>query len=167
MHEITRQIQIDAGHRIPDHGSKCKNLHGHRYIVLITCKSKKLVSEGEQKGMVIDFGFLKEELLKYVHDPCDHCLILSAEDNTMVELLKIQQTDVEKVLAENKGHLVENIINTKVLLVPFSPTAENLAKYWYNCLYERLHICTEGQAWLHSVRVYETPNCFSTYTGSD
>lgn len=28
---ITRRLEFDAGHRIPDHQSQCRYLHGHRY----------------------------------------------------------------------------------------------------------------------------------------
>ncbi|HCX34237.1 MAG TPA: 6-carboxytetrahydropterin synthase QueD, partial [Rhodocyclaceae bacterium] len=27
---ITRRLEFDAGHRIPDHLSRCRHLHGHR-----------------------------------------------------------------------------------------------------------------------------------------
>ncbi len=63
MYTMSREIGIDAGHRVPTHGSKCKNLHGHRYTIQAICKAGFLQSEGEQKAMVIDFGFLKEEML--------------------------------------------------------------------------------------------------------
>ncbi|MBI4225594.1 6-carboxytetrahydropterin synthase [Candidatus Roizmanbacteria bacterium] len=28
---ITKIIEFDMGHRIPNHKSQCRNLHGHRY----------------------------------------------------------------------------------------------------------------------------------------
>ena len=33
---ITRRLEFDAGHRIPDHQSQCRHLHGHRYAMEIT-----------------------------------------------------------------------------------------------------------------------------------
>ncbi|MHB8760606.1 MAG: 6-pyruvoyl trahydropterin synthase family protein, partial [Thiobacillus sp.] len=33
---ITRRLEFDAGHRIPNHGSQCRHLHGHRYALEIT-----------------------------------------------------------------------------------------------------------------------------------
>jgi hypothetical protein len=33
---ITRRLEFDAGHRIPDHASQCRHLHGHRYALEIT-----------------------------------------------------------------------------------------------------------------------------------
>ena len=29
MLTITRKLEFDAGHRIPDHKSQCRNLHGY------------------------------------------------------------------------------------------------------------------------------------------
>ena len=36
MISVTRRLEFDAGHRIPDHRSQCRNLHGHRYVLEIT-----------------------------------------------------------------------------------------------------------------------------------
>ena len=33
---ITRRLEFDAGHRIPDHASQCRHLHGHRYALEVT-----------------------------------------------------------------------------------------------------------------------------------
>ena len=29
--KIRRWIETDTGHRVPNHKSKCRNIHGHRY----------------------------------------------------------------------------------------------------------------------------------------
>ena len=48
MLTITRKLEFDAGHRIPDHKSQCRNLHGHRYTLEITLTGDaKLVYTGE------------------------------------------------------------------------------------------------------------------------
>ena len=36
MLTITKRLEFDAGHRIPQHKSQCRNLHGHRYALEIT-----------------------------------------------------------------------------------------------------------------------------------
>ena len=38
--EITTRMEFDAGHRIPNHKSVCKNLHGHRYAIEVTVKGE-------------------------------------------------------------------------------------------------------------------------------
>ena len=39
--EITTRMEFDSGHRIPNHKSVCKNLHGHRYAIEVTVKGKE------------------------------------------------------------------------------------------------------------------------------
>ena len=34
--DITTRLEFDTGHRIPNHKSNCKNLHGHRYAIEVT-----------------------------------------------------------------------------------------------------------------------------------
>src|SRR5260363_42553 len=50
MLTITRQLAFDAGHRIPDHKSRCRNLHGHRYVLEITLQGSVIKTQGAQDG---------------------------------------------------------------------------------------------------------------------
>jgi hypothetical protein len=52
-----------------------------------------------------------------------------------------------------------------ILVLPFTPTAENLARYWFGELQERISMRTGGRARLSEVRVWETPNACATYRG--
>jgi 6-pyruvoyl-tetrahydropterin synthase len=52
--QITRRLEFDAGHRIPNHTSQCKYLHGHRWRAEITL-SMDITREGAEQGMVMDF----------------------------------------------------------------------------------------------------------------
>ena len=51
----------------------------------------------------------------------------------------------------------------KLYVVPFVPTAENLAKHWFERLAPRVDARTEGRASLLKVLVWETPNCSAEY----
>ena len=148
MQSITREIQIDAAHRVPDHGSKCRFIHGHRYVVQATCVGP-LHDSGEQTGMVIDFGFLKEEMMAVIDGPADHGLLLYHKDPLAVVLLESPE-------------LFQGAFG-KVMFLPSVPTAENLAKYWYDQLQLRVNTRTDGHVRLLRVRVYETPNCWADY----
>jgi hypothetical protein len=44
---ITRRLDFDAGHRIPDHASQCKHLHGHRYAIEITLRGRVIDLAGD------------------------------------------------------------------------------------------------------------------------
>ena len=37
---ITKEIEIDAAHRVPNHKSKCRTFHGHRYRIEVGVDDK-------------------------------------------------------------------------------------------------------------------------------
>ena len=149
---ITRKIEIDAAHRVPDHQSKCYAVHGHRYVVEATCIGK-LIDEGEQKGMVMDFGFLKQCMMAAVHDPCDHGIILYKNDPFLNEVYHPRG-----VATWWKVHVLDAV-----------PTAENLAREWYWEINREIgkFFAERGEEEqtpdLLKVRVYETPNCWADW----
>jgi len=65
MYYLKKRMEISASHCLKlDYDSKCKNLHGHNWIVDVYCKSEDL----NQNGMIIDFT----EIKKLIHDKIDH-----------------------------------------------------------------------------------------------
>ncbi|RAU21715.1 6-carboxytetrahydropterin synthase [Paramagnetospirillum kuznetsovii] len=168
---VSRRIEIDAGHRIMTHGSKCRNLHGHRYVIEAECEARQLHADGEQTDMVVDFGFLKEEMMRLIDAPCDHGFIAASADDELLSLFAPQGRDADPWLAEIRGKVaasgaaltVETRMLTKLYVVPFQPTAECLAKHWYGLLAEPVKSRSDGCARLVSLRVWETPNCMAEY----
>ncbi|MEM0027835.1 MAG: 6-carboxytetrahydropterin synthase QueD [Ignisphaera sp.] len=78
--------KFDAAHRIASHDGKCKDLHGHTYIVEV-----EVIDEVDQeKPMVIDFITLKKivrnVLQKYDHKYLNEVLNLS---DVTVEILAL------------------------------------------------------------------------------
>ena len=65
MYYIEKTLEIAGSHHLNlDYESKCKNLHGHNWIVKIYCKSGQL----NKNGMVEDFTVIK----KCIADRLDH-----------------------------------------------------------------------------------------------
>jgi 6-pyruvoyltetrahydropterin/6-carboxytetrahydropterin synthase len=142
MITVTRKLEFDAGHRIPDHRSQCRNLHGHRYVIEITLEGEVIDSPGESdNGMVMDFSDIKSIAKKYVVDPWDHAFLVYEHD-----------TPVVNFLSEIDGH--------KTVIVDKVPTAENLAQLAFNLMDPQFidHYGTSLK--LTRVRLYETPNCW-------
>ncbi|WWP01145.1 MAG: 6-carboxytetrahydropterin synthase [Candidatus Dasytiphilus stammeri] len=164
MYQINRKIEIDAGHRIKAHASKCRNLHGHRYSILLTISSQDLINQGSQTGMVMDFSFVKDAMKECIDSNCDHAIIVDAEDNYLIKILDIVE-DGNKVQQSQTALLIYNSAGMKIYIVPFSPTAEALAKHWYEILSIKISTsCSEKNRMIvESVRVYETPNCWAEY----
>lgn len=61
-------MEIAASHRLAlSYESKCSNLHGHNWHIVVYCKAKEL----NKDGMVCDFKHIKEQ----IHGKLDHsCL---------------------------------------------------------------------------------------------
>lgn len=166
---ICREIGIDAGHRVPTHGSKCANLHGHRYKIVAECTSTELHDSGEQSDMVLDFGFLKEVMMDRIDKFCDHGMILWCKDpyfGILAGLRVASSAIAEHILSGRVPYWFDegNRGNpTKLLIVGFIPTAERLAEFWFNQMSGDVEILSNGLATLSKVSVHETPQCVAHY----
>lgn len=169
---VTRKIGIDAGHRIMTHGSKCRHLHGHRYGVEATCRAVQLHEAGEQTGMVLDFGFLKEEMLAAVDAPCDHGFIVALDDEEVLAMFAPPGRafpewleDLRRRVRDAGFAATEDCrLGQRLYVVPFQPTAECLARHWFERLQPAVRQRSDGLAELVLVRVWETPNCCAEFS---
>lgn len=169
-YRVCRRIEIDAGHRIMTHGSKCRHLHGHRYVVEAECEAALLREDGEQTDMVVDFGFLKEEMMAAVHRTCDHGFIASVADRELLGMFAPADGGelwYEGLAAAVRGEgavlTCDTRLGTKLYVIPGQPTAECLARHWFDLLEEPVRRRSEGAAQLVALRVWETPNCMAEY----
>lgn len=65
---VSKRMEIAGAHKLDlPYESKCKNLHGHAWIVEVYCKSDTLT----EYGMIVDFAKVKEA----VHGYLDHSYI--------------------------------------------------------------------------------------------
>lgn len=134
MIKVTRKIEFDAGHRILQHESKCKYLHGHRYVVQATFTAKNL----DNLGRIVDFGVIKEVLGGWIDDNFDHNTILSTADKEL-------------------GDMIASQTGQEIYYLEYHPTAENIAKY----LFEEICpvIFKDHEVECVEIIVHETPNC--------
>lgn len=164
----TREIGIDMAHRVPDHGSKCRNLHGHRYTVHATIGGD-LATDGEERGMVMDFGFLKELMMLHIDERCDHGLCLWVRDPIVSKLVGPSYRSIRRTVEAGgdcniKATTTLNALGAgKLLLIDRTPTAENLAALWFSWLEGPVEVRSGGRAKLMSLKVWETPNCSAEY----
>ncbi|MBP7394594.1 MAG: 6-carboxytetrahydropterin synthase QueD [Zoogloea sp.] len=140
---ITRRLEFDAGHRIPDHASQCRHLHGHRYALEITLSGEVIETEGSPaRGMLIDFGDVKAIAKQHIVDIWDHAFLAYRGDTAVVDFLQGMP-----------GH--------KTVLLDVIPTAENLAAEAFRILEPLYTGVYKDQLRLERVRLYETPNCWA------
>ncbi|KON80713.1 6-carboxytetrahydropterin synthase QueD [Azoarcus sp. PA01] len=140
---ITRRLEFDAGHRIPDHASQCRHLHGHRYAIEITLWGDIIDAAGEAvNGMVMDFGDVKRIARTHVVDRWDHAFLVYRGDSAVVDFL-----------ATMPAH--------KTVVLDSVPTAENLASEAFRILDSCYRDLYGNHLRLERVRLYETPNCWA------
>lgn len=153
---VSREVEFDAGHRVPNHASKCRNPHGHRYRVVATITGQLVDRSGaSDEGMVIDFGVISDLLKEQVHDIYDHGFIVYQDDQVMCEALGV--TLVEGTEGFNTN-------GWKVIAVDWIPTAENMARAIFEDLYPMVRMMDDdGRVSLVSIDVYETPKSKATY----
>lgn len=172
-YSITRRISIDAAHRVSTHGSKCRNLHGHRYLIEATCSASAgaLHGSGEQTDMLLDFAFLKELMERLISDPCDHSLIACIGDLELLRMLAPEGADFEDWKSQRQLEIKEQgfsstsaaRLETSLYVVACQPTAERLAEHWFGKLAGPVGEISDGMAELQRVRVWETPNCYADF----
>lgn len=145
---ITKEVEFDAGHRVPGHTSKCRNPHGHRYRVEVMVSGPIIEEPGRPDcGMLVDFGDLKQLLVQLVHDHYDHAFIVWEADTEMRQALE--------------GH------DWKVVVVPYVPTAENIARLVWLALAPVVAARFGDDLQLERVKVWETPTSVAWYRGAD
>lgn len=141
--QITRRLEFDAGHRIPDHRSQCRHLHGHRYAIEITLAGTVLdVAGNPENGMVMDFSRIKQLAKQHIVDVWDHAFLAYRGDTAVVNLLA--------ALPDHNTVLLDAV-----------PTAENLARIAFAILDPVYRADYGNQLQLERVRIYETPNCWA------
>ena len=165
--KITRQIGIDMGHRVPDHLSKCRNFHGHRYTIEVTLAGG-LATSGEEKGMVMDFGFLKELLESEIDAGFDHSMCLYYEDDYLSMMCGLDEVAKVRRDIEQYGYAtITTVLGFKLTLVDCVPTVENLAALWFDRMRTRVLERTSRAITVVELKAWETPNCFAVAAPRD
>ncbi len=137
---ITRRLEFDAGHRIPNHNSQCRHLHGHRYAIEITLSGDIINAEGQsEQGMVMDFSDVKRIAQQQLVDHWDHAFLVYRGDKKVCEFLS-------------------GMPDHKTVVMDVVPTAENLAELAFGILNPAYQDTYGNHLRLERIRIFETPN---------
>ncbi len=137
MYKLKTNKCFDSAHFLAGYEGKCSNIHGHRWEVCIEIWDDNLKEDGCNRGMIVDFSKLKEDLSDET-DNLDHSLIIEAGSLKEKTLLALREEDF------------------RIIEVAFRPTAENFAKYFFD-------VMTKKGYNVSAATVYETPNNCATY----
>lgn len=137
------------GHRILNHRSVCRGLHGHRYKAEITVTGSIVNESGvSEEGMVMDFADIKKIALEEIHEKLDHGFMVWNQDDDLLSYFK-----------SSKGH--------KAVIVPFTPTAENVVRYIFGKIRTRFKDHFGTGLRLDSIKLWETPSSYVKFNGQD
>lgn len=139
MITITRRFQYAIGHRVHGHESKCRNMHGHNYVFHFTATAEHL----DTLGRIIDFSILKTRLGEWLEGRWDHGFLVYEKDDEACAALR-------------------SITGQKKHVVPFNPTAENMASYLLREICPSL--LADTGVTVIEVRIEETENCTASAT---
>lgn len=150
MITATRFHDFSAGHRVLGHEGACKLLHGHNYRIHFTVAPWRSPKGGHKDhldtvGRVLDFSVINTRLCEWLEENWDHRLLLNQDDPLRGILSKYPSAGV--------------------VLVPFNPTAENMAIHLVEEVGPRELAGTRCE--LISVTVEETRKCSATYSKGD
>ena len=140
MFKITRRIEFDAGHRIPDHQHQCRHLHGHRYVLEVGISGEiKNENGAPDNGMIADFSKIKEILETHLIQKWDHAFLVWENDSAVLNFLK-------------------TLPNHKTVVFKKVPTVENLVLAAFDILSP---IFSEQNLKITSLKLFETPNAWA------
>lgn len=131
MYRVTREIEFCYGHRLLDYDGKCRHLHGHNGRAVIVLESPRL----DNRGMLVDFGEIKQKVQRWIDENLDHNMILCRDDPILP-------------LLSERGE--------RVFVMDCNPTAENIARL----IFDR---AAEAGLPVVEVLLWETEKCHAGY----
>ncbi|HEY9343426.1 MAG TPA: 6-carboxytetrahydropterin synthase [Hanamia sp.] len=139
MITITKIFRFEMAHAIFGYTGKCKNIHGHSYILQVTV-TKSTSSDGfiTGPGFIMDFKELKKIVNEKIIKELDHRLILSGE------YLKLNPA----------FESAENIFKWKI-----EPSAENILIY----IKEQIEMALPEEIKLIKLQLYETADSYAEW----
>jgi 6-pyruvoyl-tetrahydropterin synthase len=68
MYYVRKRLEVSAAHQLElSYESKCSQLHGHNWIIIVECRARELNAD----GMVADFTLIKNKIMNML----DHRVI--------------------------------------------------------------------------------------------
>lgn len=178
--EIVKDIEIDIGHRIMQHESKCRNVHGHRLRFRIHATASKL----DSVGRIVDFGVIKGIIGKWLNDNLDHVFVANPDD-PIIDFIKEQglrcfimrfpasdaayhhlKTTSPRVPGSNWFNYIDETYKRDTEVI--EPTSENIARM----VLEECILLSRSEPKMKGVDIvqiecYETPTSVASFSVED
>lgn len=148
QHIVSREIAINIGHRIPTPHSPCSGIHGHSLSVQVLCSG----------DAAVDFVFLDDVLRSEITAPCDGSMLLWCEDPLADVLRPHVLMGISLLCVDQQGFWEGSGEFGKLYLLPCVPTAENLARHWFERLEKPVRDYSGQRVELVGVKVRMSPD---------
>jgi len=121
-------------------------MHGHRYRFEAEIEGDTVQETGvSEEGMLMDFSDVSAILMEHVHDIVDHAFVVYEGDSEARKACD----------AMGEGH--------RTVVVPFIPTAENLAKWAFEQVQPHISTAYGNRLKLVAMHVRETPKSTASW----
>lgn len=140
MFKTAKQFTFDMAHMLDGHDGKCRNLHGHTYILQVEVTGS-LHEDGAKRGMVMDFSDLKDQVKQHILDHMDHAFIYDSTSH--------RESQVAELLQK---------LDSKTYALPERTTAEAMARHIFRVLQQQAGLPVS------LVRLWETPSSYCEYS---
>ena len=121
-------------------------MHGHRYRWEVEIEGDIIIDVGtSDEGMLIDFSDVSRILTERIHDIVDHSFIVYEGDYEAIEALRLLGDD------------------HRTVVVPFIPTAENLAKWAFEQVSPYIKTEYDNELRVVAFHVRETPKSWASW----
>ena len=142
---LVRSLRFCAGHRLFGHEGRCAFFHGHNYRVDVEVEAAGGGSEQDAVGRVVDFSLIKRRLLGWLDDHWDHAFLVWEDDANALAAVRLVEP-------------------TKYFVMPWNPTAENMARYLLEVVAP--HVLDDLGVVARRVAVWETEEACAIATRS-
>lgn len=163
MYRISKSVYLDFAHHVVDHPGACSSIHGHTWEFEIEVGSKEL----GRAGFVLDFKVLRQAVLSPVHDLLDHSFVTSRGVFDEIEPHLVAMGKVIACGRSDRDRLELQLDlwcgasltwcgGMKVVVMPFNPTSERLAEWFFRFARYRLELGNYNEV---EVRWAEVTEC--------
>ncbi|MDH5475390.1 MAG: 6-carboxytetrahydropterin synthase [Cyclobacteriaceae bacterium] len=140
---VTKKFNFEMAHALACHDGKCRNIHGHSYVLYVCIQGQPIENEGDPKnGMVIDFTDLKTIVNREIITPIDHSLMLYEKSEFLSSAKSLHQL---------------------LVLKPYNPTCENMVIDFASIIMQNLPSGIK----LHSLKLEETKTSYAEWFAKD
>lgn len=142
---LTKEFEFEMAHSLLNYDGLCQHIHGHSYKLAVTVIAiPNWDKNSPKRGMVMDFGDLKQIVNRLITIPLDHAFVLNSE--------------TPKEWYTNNSQLFG-----RIYLVDYQPTCENMVIDFAEKIKSELPNGIE----LFSIKLHETATSFAEWFAHD